>query len=122
MPGEANAVLSTVLFVVSVTDLTTQAGWMVGLAIVALLATGWRKTARATARTPRKAPVVRRKWVPIGVAETIVPLYKRPNVIRRVWAVAASSGIAIVIGAVLAIVISFALSFAVITLTDLLKQ
>jgi hypothetical protein len=51
-----------------------------------------------------------------------VPLYKRPNVIRRVWAVAASSGIAIVIGAVLAIVISFALSFAVITLTDLLKQ
>lgn len=108
--------------VVSVTDLTTQAGWMVGLAIVALLAVGWRKTARATARTPRREPVIRRKWVPIGVAETTVPLYRRPNVIRRVWAVIASSGIAIVMGAVLAIVTAFALSFAVITLTDLLKQ
>ncbi|MGK0274694.1 MAG: hypothetical protein ACI9N0_001074 [Ilumatobacter sp.] len=109
-------------FVVSVTDLTTQAGWMVGLAIVALLATGWRKTARATARTPRREPVVRRKWVPIGIAETTVSLYKRPNAIRRVWAVAASSAIAIVMGAVLAIVIAFGLAFAVITLTDLLKQ
>jgi ABC-type nitrate/sulfonate/bicarbonate transport system permease component len=111
-----------VLLVVSVTDLTTQAGWMVGLAIVALLGTGWRKTARATARTPRKAPVVRRKWVPIGIAETTVPLYRRPNVIRRVWAVVASSAIAVVMGAVLAIVIAFALAYAVITLTDLLKQ
>jgi hypothetical protein len=94
---------------------------MVALATVALIATGWRKNARATARTPRKAPVVRRKWVPIGVAETTVPLYKRPNVLRRVWAIAASSGLAIVMGAVLAIVIAFALTFAVITLTDLLK-
>ncbi|MFT4616156.1 MAG: ABC-type nitrate/sulfonate/bicarbonate transport system permease component [Minisyncoccia bacterium] len=109
-------------FVVSVTDLTTQAGWMVGLAIVALLGTGWRKTARATARTPRKAPVLRRKWVPIGIAETTVPLYRRPNVIRRVWAVVASSAIAVVMGAVLAIVTAFALAYAVITLTDLLKQ
>ncbi len=109
-------------FVVSVTDLTTQAGWMVGLAIVALLASGWRKTARATARTPRREPVVGRKWVPISIAETTVSLYKRPNVVRRVWAVAASSAIAIVMGAVLAIVIAFGLTFVVITLTDLLKQ
>jgi hypothetical protein len=114
--------LSTVLFVVSVTDLTTQAGWMVALAMAALVAAGWRKTARATTRTPRREPVVRRKWVPIGVAETTVPLYRRPNVLRRIWAVVASSGLAIVTGAVLAIVIAFALSYAVITLTDLLKQ
>jgi hypothetical protein len=39
-----------------------------------------------------------------------------------VWAVVASAGIAIVIGAILAIVTAFALAFAVITLTDLLKQ
>ena len=122
VPGGTNGVLSTMSFVVSVTDLTTQAGWMVGLAIVALLGTGWRKTARATARTPRKAPVLRRKWVPIGIAETTVPLYRRPNVIRRVWAVVASSAIAVVMGAVLAIVTAFALAYAVITLTDLLKQ
>ncbi len=95
---------------------------MVGLAIVALLATGWRKTARATAQTPRREPVVRKKWVPIGIAETTVSLYNRPNVIRRVWAVAASSAIAVVMGAVLAIVMAFGLAFAVITLTDLLKQ
>ena len=110
------------LFVVSVTDLTTQAGWMVALAMAALVATGWRKTARATARTPRREPVVRRKRVPIGIAETTVALYRRPNVVRRVWAVVASSGIAIVIGAVLAIVIAFGVAYAVITLTDLLKQ
>jgi hypothetical protein len=110
------------LFVVSVTDLTTQAGWMVALAMVALIAAGWRKTARATARTPRREPIVRRKWVPIGVGEATVPLYKRPNVIRRVWAVFASSGLAIMIGALLAIVIAYGMAYLVITLTDLLKQ
>jgi hypothetical protein len=95
---------------------------MVALAMAALVAAGWRKTARATTRTPRREPVVRRKWVPIGVAETTVPLYRRPNVLRRIWAVVAGSGLAIVTGAVLAIVIAFAMSYAVITLTDLLKQ
>jgi len=95
---------------------------MVALATVALIATGWRKTARAAVRTPRKSPVVRRNWSPIGVAETTAPLYRRPNVLRRVWALAASSAIAVVIGFVLAIVIAFALAFAVVTLTDLLKQ
>lgn len=110
------------LFVVSVTDLTTQAGWMVALATVALIAAGWRKTARATARTPRAEPIVRRKWVPIGVGETTVPLYRRPNVVRRIWAVFASSAMSIIIGAMLAIIIAFALSYLVITLTDLLKQ
>ncbi len=109
-------------FVVSVTDLTTQAGWMVALAIAALVAAGWRKTARATPRTPRKEPVVRKNWVPIGIAETTVPLYRRPNVLRRIWAIVASSGIALVIGAVLAIIVAFGVATAVITLTDLLKQ
>ena len=95
---------------------------MVALAMAALVAAGWRKTARAAARTPRREPVVRRKWVPIGVAETPAPLYRRPNVVRRVWAVVAGSGLALVIGAVLAIIIAFGVSYAVITLTDLLKQ
>lgn len=95
---------------------------MVGLAVVALLAAGWRKTARATTRTPRRPPVIRRKWVPIGVAETTVPLYKRPNILRRVWAIVASSGLAVVIGAILATIVAFGLAYAVITLTDLLKQ
>lgn len=106
----------------SLTDVTVQAGWMLGLAIVALVLAGWRKNARATPPTPRRAPVVRRPWVPIGVAETTVPLYKRAGPIRRVWAIVAGSAIAVVIGAVIAVVVSFGLALVVITLTDLLKQ
>lgn len=95
---------------------------MAGLAIVALVLAGWRKTARATARSPRREPIVGRGWEPIPVGETTTPLYRRPNVVRRVWAVVAGSGIAIVIGAVSAIVISFGIGWLVITLTDLLRQ
>jgi ABC-type phosphate/phosphonate transport system permease subunit len=107
---------------VSITDLTVHAGWMLGLALVALVLVGWRKNARAVPRLPRREPIVRRRWVPIGIAPTVVSLYKRPNVLRRLWALIASSGIAIVTGAVLAIVLSFGLAYAVTTLTDLLKQ
>ena len=56
------------------------------------------------------------------IAETTTTLYKRPGPLRRVLAALASSGIAIVIGAVLAIVIAFGTGYLVITLTDLLKQ
>jgi len=114
--------LGTMFVVVSVTDLTTQAGWMAGLAVLALVFAGWRKNARATARVPRREPIVRRKWVPVGVAETTTSLYKRPGPLRRLWAAVASSGIAIVIGAIVAITIAFGTAYAVITLTDLLKQ
>lgn len=106
----------------SLTDVTLQAGWMLGLAMVALVLVGWRKNARATPQTPRRAPALRRPWVPIGVAETTVPLYKRSGPIRRLWAIVAGSAIAFVIGAVIAVVVSFGLAFVVITLTDLLKQ
>ena len=108
--------------VVSVTDLTTQAGWMAALAIVALALAGWRKNARAMPRTPRREHKVRRPRVPIGIAEATVPLYKRPNILRRAWAAVASLGIAVVIGVVSAIVISFGTAYAVVTLTDLLKS
>ena len=108
--------------VVSVTELTTQAGWMAALAIVALVFAGWRKNARAAAPTPRREPKVRRPRVPIGVAEAVVPLYKRPNIVRRLWAAAASTGLGIVIGAVLATTIAFGAAYVVITLTDLLKS
>jgi hypothetical protein len=107
---------------VSITDITVHAGWMLGLALLALVLAGWRKNARAVARVPRSEPIIRRKWVPIGIAETTVPLYKRPGPIRRVWAILAGSGIAIVIGAVLATTIAFGLAYVVTTLTDLLKQ
>jgi hypothetical protein len=108
--------------VVSLTDLTNQAFWMAGLALVALVLAGWRKPARPTARTHRRDPIVRRPWEPIGIAETTTSLYKRPSLLRRIWAVVAGSGLAIVIGAVLAIVVAFGTAALVITLTDLLKQ
>ena len=60
--------------------------------------------------------------MPIGIAEATVPLYKRPNILRRVWAAVASAGIGVVIGAVAAIIIAFGSAYIVITLTDLLKQ
>ncbi len=95
---------------------------MAGLALLALVLAGWRKTARATARTPRGEPILRRQWEPVPIAETTTSLYKRPGPLRRLWAAVASSGLAIVIGAVLAVVIAFGSAFLVITLTDLLKQ
>ena len=109
-------------FVVSVTDLTTYAGWMAGLALAALVFAGWRKNARAVPRTPRSQPKLRRPVVPIGIAEATVPLYKAPNPLRRLWAGVASAGLGIVIGAVSAIVIAFGTAYVVITLTDLLKS
>jgi hypothetical protein len=95
---------------------------MAGLAIVALALAGWRKTARATPRSPRGESILRRSWEPVPIAETTTTLYKRPGPLRRVLAALASSGIAIVIGAVLAIAIAFGTGWLVITLTDLLKQ
>ena len=116
-----DSTLGTMSVVVSLTDLTTQAAWMAGLAIVALVLAGWRKNARATARTPRGEPMLRRPWEPVPIAETTTSLYKRPGLLRRVWAAVASTGIAVVIGAVSAIIIAFATGWLVITLTDLLK-
>jgi ABC-type nitrate/sulfonate/bicarbonate transport system permease component len=114
--------LGTLLDVVSVTDLTTQAAWMAGLAILALALAGWRKTARATARTPRGESILRRQWEPVPIAETTTTLYKRPGPVRRLVSALAGSALAIMIGAVLAVVIAFSIGYLVITLTDLLKQ
>jgi ABC-type nitrate/sulfonate/bicarbonate transport system permease component len=107
--------------VVSVTDLTTSAAWMAGLAMLALVFAGWRKNARATARTPRGEPTERR-WEPIPIAETTTSLYKRPSLPRRLMAAVAGSAIAVVIGAVAAVVIAFGAGLLVTTLTDLLKK
>ncbi len=95
---------------------------MAGLAIAALALAGWRKNARAAPRMARREPRIGRPRVPIGIAETVVPLYRRPNPLRRVWAGVASAGIAVVIGAVAAIVIAYGAAWLVITLTDLLRQ
>ncbi|MFK8025249.1 MAG: hypothetical protein AB8G26_14930 [Ilumatobacter sp.] len=106
----------------SVTELTSAAAWMAGLAVLALVLTGWRQNARAVPRSPRAEPKLRRPRVPIGVAETTVPVYRAPNPLRRIWAAVASLGIGVVIGVVSAIVIAFGSAYVVVTLTDLLKS
>jgi hypothetical protein len=106
---------------VSINDLTIRAAWIAGLAIVALLFAGWRKTARAQPRSPR-SPLRPPRRVPFQVAEVVAPPYRAPGPLRRVWSIVASSGLALVIGAVLATVTAFAVAYMVTTMTDLLKK
>jgi len=95
--------------------------WIAGLAMVALLLAGWRKTARAQPKAPR-APHVQSRRVPHGLVHVVTEPYKRAGVVRRIWAVVASSGLTLVTGALIATITAFALAVIVTTLTNLLKQ
>lgn len=50
------------------------------------------------------------------------PLYKRPGIVRRLLAAAASGGIGLLVGVLSAIIISFTIAYAVIWITGLLQQ
>ena len=105
----------------SVNELTIRMAWIAGLAVVALLLVGWRKTARAQPKPPRD-PTRPPRRVPHQLVR-VVPEPNRPaGPLRRVWAVVASGGLAVVIGAVIATVTAFALAVVVTTLTNMLKQ
>ena len=104
-----------------ITDVTTAALWIAGLAIVSMVAAGWRKPARATAdparaRRPNRAPVG------IPMEEARAPLYRPASIWRRVWSLCAGSVVAVVTGAVLATVVGFGFAYAVVTLSDMLKK
>jgi small neutral amino acid transporter SnatA (MarC family) len=107
---------------VSISELTTASGWIAGLAIVALIAAGWRKPARATADPARalRRPTSRRAPVPVAALPT--PLYRGPRWWRRMWAVAAGSTLSIVVGALMAIAIAATVSWTVVTLTSMLRH
>ncbi len=102
-------------------ELTTASAWIAGLAIVALIAAGWRKPARATAAFARAGRRTRDR-PPIHVDEAPVPLQPSPSLWRKLWAAAAGGGLALVTGAVIAIAVSAAIAYTVITLTDMLRQ
>lgn len=105
----------------SVNDLTIRAAVIAGLAIVALVLTGWRKTARATPKTSRgntSGPGA----APIIVDRHVTAPYRPPNPARRLIALLSSSAISIVVGAVIATVTAFAVAVVVTTMTNLLKQ
>jgi ABC-type nitrate/sulfonate/bicarbonate transport system permease component len=121
VPGGAGRWGVNVSSCVSINDLTVRMAWIAGLAVVALVFAGWRKTARAQPKSPRN-PIETPRRVPFEVAETVTQPYRPASLLRRVWAVVASSGLALVIGAVIATVTAFTLAWIVTTLTDLLKQ
>lgn len=105
----------------NVSELTIAAGWIAGLAILALIASGWRKPARA-ATDPARARFRRALPVQVPVVEQETPLAEHTPLWKRVWAVIASGGLAIWVAAVTATVIAFGTAWIVVTLTDMLKQ
>jgi len=121
VPGEAGGWGVYVWSCVSINDLTVRMAWIAGLAMLGLLFAGWRKTARAQPKSPRN-PVETPRRVPYQVVETVTQPYRPAGLLRRVWALVASSGLALLIGAVIATVAAFSLAWIVTTLTDLLKQ
>jgi hypothetical protein len=106
---------------VSTRELTIATAWIAVLAIVALVAAGWRKPARATAN-PARALRPDRARTGIPVAEERAPLHRRPQLWRKIWSLAAGSTMAVVTGVIAATLIGFAASWIVITLSHMLKK
>jgi len=106
---------------VSIEELTTASAWIAGLAIVALIAAGWRKPARANAPTGREGRRSRNR-MPVELADGEAYLHHRTSLARKIWAAVASSALAMVIGAIIATVVAFGIAFTVIRLTDMLRQ
>jgi len=106
---------------VGITEVTVAAGWIAGLAILALIATGWRKTARAAADPARGGDP---SLGPVGaeVVELEAPIERPMPLLRRVGAAAAGGALAVCLGAVAATMVGFGVAYAVITLTHLLKR
>ena len=105
----------------SVNDLTIRAAVVAGLAIVALVLTGWRKTARATPKTSRGSRSGPRQ-VPILVERQVTSPYRPPNPAKRLVALVSSGGISLLVGAMIATVTALAIAVIVTTMTNLLKQ
>ncbi len=109
------------MIALSVDDLTSRLVLIAGLALIALIAAGWRKPARATVRTPRFR-VGRTTAAPFGVPVVRQPLvgYRRPGIIHRFLALGTMGVLAVIAGAVLAILTTFSAVWGVVKLTDLL--
>jgi hypothetical protein len=106
----------------SVTEITTTAGWLVGLAIVACLAAGWRKPARATAN-PWRARGPFRPVVGTQLDELRVPMInKRTPWWRRLFSLAMIPSMAVVLGAAVATIVGFGVAWVIITLSDMLRR
>lgn len=104
----------------SITEVTIAASWIAGLAIVALVATGWRKPARANTDSARGRVANDEAVLPLTEVEA--PIVAPPSGLRRLRSAAAGVGLAVWIGAIIATFVGFGVSWLVITLTDMLKR
>ena len=107
---------------VSITELTTASAWIAGLAIVALIAAGWRKPARATAASARAEPSVTRTSPDRGRRDRHRGALPHARVAHACGPSSPAARIAVVTGAVLATFISAAIAYSVVTLTDMLRR
>jgi len=94
---------------VSLTDITTRISIVAGLAMLALLVIGWRKPAKVRGRTPLRAGE-RHQAHPGAVGET-PDIQER--VARKTLNALGLGGISIVVGVLIAIVLSVTVSWAV---------
>jgi hypothetical protein len=111
----------TIVSCVSTRELTIATAWIAVLAIVALVAAGWRKPARATAN-PARALRQKRARVGLPVVEAEVALHRRTPWWRKVWALGATSTMAVLTGMIAATLIGFGASWLVITLSNMLRK
>lgn len=86
---------------------------------MALLATGWRKPARAQADPSRRDELSAR--LP-RLEEVSAELYRPAPWWRRAWSIVWGGTLAVWVGAVVATLVGFGIAEAVITLTDMLKR
>ncbi len=105
----------------SITEVTIRMAWIAGLALAALALAGWRKTARAQPKSPR-TPFQTPRRLPYQVRTAPAPPYRAAGPLRRVWAVVASAGLTLVIGAIIATITAFSIAVVVTTMSNLLKQ
>ena len=103
------------------TRLTVAAAMIAGLAIVALVATGWRPRARAAISSARTRHP-ERLGTPQPVSEVHAPLDAHTPWLKRVWTAIAGFGLAVWVGAALATIIGFGMSWLVVTLTNMLRR
>jgi hypothetical protein len=123
---------------VNVTEVTTIAGCVAALGVIALIASGWRQPARVERSSPRGLQTRLRGFLRLPAnpgtgsvnddpaATSAAPLDPAAVLPTTWWqrarAVAGGTGLAIWMGAIAATVIGFAAAFVVISLTSMLRR
>ena len=123
---------------VNVTEVTTIAGCVAGLGVIALIASGWRQPARVERRSPRGTSTSLRRVLrsalrlpepaPTDPSGGTATGGLDPSAVvatpwwHRIRSVVAGTGLALWMGAVMATVLGFAAAFIVISLTSMLRR